>query len=287
MESTKESKAARPFLKWCGGKARLLPSILPRIPLVIDLFCEPFAGGAAVFFALVAECDQGKRSVARFQLSDQNPELVNALHEVRGNPGGVVEEVRRLGANDEQNYRRVRATEPSGLSTAERAARFLFLNKAGFNGLYRLNREGRFNVPWGKRPGATIVDEEALGRASEALKRAAIFRCSFERAVAEEDRRPGTFCYFDPPYLPGFGKPESFVGYTEGGFGEDRHALLALEAGWLADRGCGVLLSNVDSPYVRGLYRGFDFAAVSGPRSMAANGGREAAAEVLISRGPR
>jgi DNA adenine methylase len=267
---------ARPFLKWAGGKAQLLPEIVARVPASFGGYHEPFIGGGAVFFALAA----GGRLGGGASLSDVNPNLVETWRAIRDDVEGVIA---ALGphVNEAEHFYRVRALEPGALTLAARAARVIYLNKTGFNGLYRENRSGRFNVPFGRYANPTICDAPNLRAVSKALQGVSIevrdFRSVLERAV------PGDFVYFDPPYVP-LSSTASFTAYSRGGgFGPEEQRALRDVFAELAARGVHVLLSNSDVPIVRELYRGFRIEQVWARRPINSNpDARGAVAEVLV-----
>jgi DNA adenine methylase len=263
---------ARPFLKWVGGKAQLLPEILKHAPATFGAYHEPFVGAGALFFAL-------QPRVA--WLGDANAELISTYRVIRSHSAQLILCMRAnyAGANNEADFYRIRAE--AWATDVEIAARMIYLNKTCFNGLYRVNKAGRFNAPYGRYPKPTICDEDNLLACSDALKGANVHREDF----TEVERRavPGDFVYFDPPYVP-LTKTSNFDAYTAGGFGMERQTELRDLAIRLKDRGVHVLLSNSASPAVEDLY-GKDFALtpVAARRSVNSKGaGRGAIAEYLI-----
>lgn len=235
---------ARPFLKWAGGKSKLVDSIFARFPTSYGRYFEPFLGGGAVFFAL-------KPKLAT--VADVNSELVTAYTAIRDNVDEVIDELRKHRAEEEHFYA-VRAAGRDGLSACGVAARMIFLNRTCFNGLYRVNRSGQFNVPFGRYENPTIVDEDNLRAVSRALKRTDILN---ENVFATVERaKAGDLVYFDPPYDP-VSKTASFVGYTNEGFGPAEQEKLAATFTALANRGVHVVLSNSDTPFIRKLYKDF------------------------------
>ncbi len=159
---------AKPIVKWAGGKSRLLGELLDRVPRRLKTYAEPFAGGAALFFALASERARGTRSFESAILADSNEELVACYRAVRDDVGSVID---ALGAfrHDRELFYEVRARSTSGMTDVARAARFIFLNRTCFNGLWRVNSGGHFNVPFGKYKNPRILDREALHAASRAL----------------------------------------------------------------------------------------------------------------------
>jgi DNA adenine methylase len=254
-----------PFLKWAGGKRRLAQHLAALCPSGTERYVEPFLGSGALFLYL-AQTRQGFQAL----LSDSNEELVNVYRCVRDDVGDLVsalrEHERRYYRNPEKHYYRVR----DGLNTHDkvgRAARMIFLNKTCYNGLYRVNRSGRFNVPHGTYVRPAICSKEALLAASKILNRDGISIKKSDYASATAACRVGDFVYFDPPYLP-LTKTASFTDYTSESFGYEQHVALAREFRRLAGMGCTVVLSNSDSDRIRELYEGFDVQTVETSRSI-------------------
>ena len=266
----------KPFIKYCGGKTALLPEILPRIPAKIGTYYEPFLGGGAVFFALADE-DRFERAV----LADTNEELMRTYAALCRYPNEVVLALKKH-VYEERYYYKVRARDPKALDAVACAARFLYLNRTGFNGLYRVNRKGEFNVPFGKYTNPTICDEQRLRDASAALKRTtALAKTDFDKTVADAKR--GDFVYFDPPYAP-VSATANFTAYSKEGFDGEAQWRLKNTAKHLIADGVNVLLSNSDTPLVRELYKGFHIERVSAPRRINSNGAKRGnVGELLIS----
>ena len=275
------------FLKWAGSKRRLLPKLLPRVPARVGTYVEPFLGGGALFFALAAE---RPRRFARAVLADVNPDLIAAYHAVRDRVEPLIEVLREWEAlHSETHYYEVRALLPETLSSVERAARMIYLNKACFNGLWRVNGSGRHNVPWGKRVAPMICDAPKLRAAAEALQGVKVLLASFESSllVDAEPLGSGDFAYLDPPYV-GISDTADFVAFAAGGFDLTRQELLAEVAGKVADAGARVLASNSDLEFTRRAYeaRGFVVEGIRAPRSIAASdASRGDVGEILASRG--
>jgi DNA adenine methylase len=242
----------RPFLKWAGGKGQLLGALRARVPAYKRYF-EPFLGGGALFFAL-----QPERGV----LSDVNDEIINCYKVVRDDVKALVG---ALGEHryDEEHYYDVRNTDPATLRPIERAARTIFLNKTGFNGLYRVNRSGKFNVPFGRYAKPAICDEKNLRACSHALQGMGIKSADFEQSAGRADA--GDFVYFDPPYVP-LSRTAAFTAYAPGGFGLDAQSRLAGLFAKLAARGTQLLLSNSDVPEIRELYASFRIETIPATR---------------------
>jgi DNA adenine methylase len=231
----------RPFLKWAGGKGQLLGRLRARVPPSYGRYFEPFLGGGALFFAL---------RPARGFLSDVNREIIDCYTAVRDDVSGLVAALRDH-RYDSKHYYEVRNTDPAKLALVERAARTIFLNKTGFNGLYRVNRAGKFNVPFGRYAKPAICDEPNLRACSAALADVELVAADFERAASRA--AAGDFVYFDPPYVP-VSRTAAFTAYAPGGFDLDAQSRLAAFFDKLAERGVAVLLSNSDVPEIRKLY---------------------------------
>ena len=247
--------AARPFLKWAGGKTQLLRELVDRSPTPPPdgraTYYEPFLGGGALFFGL------GWHGEA--VLNDASVELVQTYEVVRD---ALDQLVGRLGAlqtlyldSDEEGrkelFYKIRGQQPR--APVEIAARMIFLNKTCFNGLYRVNRKGAFNVPHGRYKTPRILDYDTLVAASHALSDATLRHQDFE--VACEPAKAGDFVYFDPPFQP-LTKTSSFTSYTANDFSEDDQVRLKECVDRLVERGVHVMISNSPHPLITGLYRG-------------------------------
>lgn len=271
------AQAARPapFLKWAGGKAQLLPQLGPLFPPRWKTYHEPFLGGGAVYFHLAAT---GRSRPAR--LGDLNAELVQCYAAVRDHVEGVIAALRRHArAHCKSHYYRVRAEDPASLRPASRAARVIYLNRTCFNGLYRVNAKGRFNVAMGSYKDPTVCNAAGLRAASRALAGAELAAGSF--AGIADAARPGDFVYLDPPYVP-VSPTSSFTSYAESPFGERQQRDLAGLFADLARRGCFVMLSNSDTPLVRRLYPAWNIHGVSATRRINSNGSRRGAITELV-----
>ena len=263
MQQTGENGVPRPFLKWAGGKTQLLSqfeALYPH-PRSIRRYIEPFVGSGAVFFKL--------RRLAcprEVFLADNNEELINVYVAVRGQVEEVIEALRRHKAlHSMEHYYLVRARNPGRMSSTARAARLIYLNKTCFNGLYRVNSKGGFNVPMGRYQDPPILHAENLRAAGQALEKAGLKTAHFRKTL--DVARKGDFIYFDPPYHP-LSKTSFFTSYTEGAFTASDQKDLAEVYSILARRGCRVMLSNSDCPFIRGLYEGFDIRSVSARRNI-------------------
>ncbi|MEB3223559.1 MAG: DNA adenine methylase [Candidatus Sericytochromatia bacterium] len=244
---------AAPFVKWVGGKRSLLPQIMGRIPQRFNAYHEPFVGGGAVFFAL---------QPVKARLSDDNGELVTAYQVIRDDVERLIRHLRTHRVEAEYFYD-LRAKDPSRLDPVERASRLIYLNRTCFNGLYRVNSRGGFNVPFGRYKNPLICNEAGLRAASLALSGTAAVHAGYE-AVLDQARR-GDFVYFDPPYHP-VSATANFTGYTAGAFGERDQRRLADVYRALHARGCKVMLSNSDTSLIHELYGDFNVEIVAAPR---------------------
>ena len=273
------------FLKWAGGKSRLARNIIRRIEhesLEIRRYHEPFVGGGAVFFALRKE-----HLFEAASLSDGNEALVEAYSVVRDD----VEKLIGYLGNHQRKYRSGEGGSPSRYyywvrdehhprSPAGRAARLIFLNKTCFNGLYRVNSRGQFNVPHGRHSNPRILDREGLREAFEALADVKIEAMDFREACA--DAQAGDLVYLDPPYQP-LSETSAFTQYTTRDFGAADQERLRDTFDDLTMRNVPALLSNSDHPTIRALYKGYAVEEVSMGRSINADGaGRSAITELLI-----
>ena len=242
-------RAFRPILKWAGGKTRLVPSILALLPASIETYYEPFVGGAAVFFALASE-----RRFRRAVLSDLNSELVDVYRGVKKDVELVIrllQDYRRR--HDEAAYYRTREVDPQSIDLVERAARFIYLNKTGYNGLYRVNRAGQFNVPFGSYVNPAICDEDRLRGAAAALRARGVRLEVGDFGRVTQRATPGDAVYFDPPYVPR-STTASFTSYHSQVFGPAEHKRLAQTLEELTQRRVPTVLSNSDTRFTSQLY---------------------------------
>jgi DNA adenine methylase len=268
---------ASPVVKWVGGKTRLLGELIDRLPERIGRYYEPFAGGAALFFRVAP---------ARAVLNDYNADLIATYRALATGADAVV---RKLAYHRQHHGRthyydmRERWNDPARTwAPHERAAAFIYLNKTCFNGLWRVNRSGRFNVPMGRYDDPPICVPDALAAASVVLARAEL-RCGDYRA-AVHDAGPGDFVYFDPPYDP-VTTTANFTSYTAGSFGPDDQRALADLARTLVARGCRVMLSNSDTAFIRSIYRGLTIDRVKCARAINSDPTRRGEVDELIITG--
>jgi DNA adenine methylase len=280
MPATPSPAGPRPFLKWAGGKRQILPAILRRVPPHVGTFYEPFVGGGALFLALAGA---SPRPFRRAVLADRNRELVAAWRMVRDDVEHLIEALRDLAARPvtAEVYYDVRDQDPAALDAPAAAARLLYLNRTCFNGLYRLNRSGRFNVPFGGYRNPKILDAGNLRAVSRALAGVAVEAKDFEDVIAEAG--PGDFVYFDPPYSP-VSETASFTAYDALPFGPAEQERLAARFRSLRRRGVYALLSNSRVAATERLYEGLAWDVLPVRRSINSRGDRRGPVEELLVR---
>jgi len=268
---------ASPVIKWVGGKTKLLPELVGRMPEHFDRYYEPFAGGAALFFRVAPE---------RAVLADSNPDLIGLYTCLGKDVAGVIRKLEHhRAAHSEAHYYATRTRwndRERSWSSADRAATFIYLNKTCFNGLWRVNRSGAFNVPIGRYTDPPICVPEALRAASTLLGRATLQCGDYRRAV--DDARRGDFIYFDPPYDP-VTPTANFTSYTADAFGPEHQRELADTARMLVARGCRVMLSNSDTPFIRSIYKGFQIDRVKCARAINSNAAKRGDVDEVIMTG--
>lgn len=268
---------ARPFVKWVGGKRSVLPAILNALGELEGRYFEPFVGGGAVFFAMMQTWP-----VRGAVINDANERLVRTWRAVRDDVDGVLA---RLEEHEREHcqdwFYEVRKRDIDAAPTdAEVAAWLIYLNKTGFNGLYRVNSKGIYNVPMGSYDAPRIRDEPNLRKVHQQLQGVEIRHGDFVDAC--EGACPGDTVYFDPPYVP-LSRSAQFTSYTRGGFGQDDQRRLADFAAALVARGVRVLLSNHDTPGLRDLYKDhFELMEVRVRRSVNRDGARRGAVNELL-----
>ena len=239
----------RPFLKWAGGKRQLLPAIQEYLPAEYNEYYEPFIGAGAVLFSL---------QPMKGTINDTNSELINCYRVIKEQPEELLALCQQHQSHNSKEYyyklrEQDRQADFKERTSVERAARIIYLNKTCFNGLFRVNSSGQFNVPYGKYKNPVIADPAVIKAISTYLNRAqiCILNGDFERAVATANQ--GAFIYFDPPYHP-LSDTSSFTGYSMNGFGEAEQTRLKEVCDELTQRGCKVLVSNSSAPFIKSLY---------------------------------
>lgn len=268
---TMKALAAKPILKWAGGKTQMLGELMPRVPKTYGRYIEPFFGGGALFFSLKPD---------NAIIADSNPELINMYLQVAHHVDDVIECLQKYENTSEMFYE-VRSLNWQTLPKAEAAARTIYLNKTCFNGLYRVNRSGQFNTPFGKYKNPKICDIDALRLASEALRKADIL-CGDYILVLEHYAQPGDFVFLDPPYLP-ISENSDFKRYTKEQFYEDDHVELAKMIGTLHERGCYVILTNSNHPLVHQLYEQYKIEVIQTKRHISCHGDTRKGEDVIVT----
>lgn len=267
---------ARPFLKWAGGKTQLIPTLLETLPSRNATYFEPFIGGGAVFFALAAQGTRFQHAV----INDWNRELVDAYRAIRDFPEEVIDQLKLLPYSKEI-FLELRAKLPQDFSPCRRAARMIYLNKTCFNGLYRVNKAGGFNVPFGKfKNPPTILDADNLRAVAKVLNHH-VTLLDGDFATAVDNAQSGDAVYFDPPYVP-VNTTANFTSYTSDGFTiDDQHRLVA-SFRLLVERGVAVVASNSDTDVIRELYKGFEIHEIQARRSINSKGDKRGSVGELI-----
>lgn len=262
---------AAPFLKWAGGKRQLLPELMSRVPAEFGTYFEPFLGGGALFFSIAP-----RLSV----INDINSELIRCYSVVRSEAGALLDALASH-VNTEEHFYAVRAVDPDSLSDVEAAARFIYLNRTCYNGLYRVNRAGRFNTPYGKYKRPNLVPRDLIEAASVVLSNATLLTGGYRESLVAA--RSGDFVYLDPPYFP-VSEFSDFRRYSDAPFDDDNHRELAQVFEELSMRGCKVMLSNSAVPAVFDLYSDFRIARVRARRNISSAGqGRGFIDEVVVT----
>jgi DNA adenine methylase len=268
-----------PLLKWAGGKRQLRSELTRRIPERWGTYFEPFIGGGAL---LVELANRGRLGPA--VAGDKNPELVNLYRVIRKDPEALIAALSdRKFRNDDASFRKLRDEFNNLIGTrrhpVHRAALFLYLNKHGYNGLWRVNSRGQYNVPFGKYARLSLPAPEDLRSFSRMLRDVTLVNADFGRVLRTVI--PGDFVYLDPPYHP-LSRTARFTDYTTGGFPYGEQERLARVFGKLSDRGVLLMLSNSCTPEIRELYEDFTIHTVPAKRFINCKGGKRGGAVELI-----
>lgn len=265
----------RPFVKWAGGKSQLLHELILRVPTQFSRYFEPFVGGGALFFHL-----QPKEAY----LSDLNPEVINTYQIIKNKIDELIADLKSHIHSSEYFYEirnADRTKEYQNWSDVKKASRFIYLNKTCYNGLYRVNSKGQFNVPFGKYVNPKIVDEDNLYACHKVLKFAQINLNSFlhiEKIVKKDD-----FIYFDPPYAP-LNQTSNFTSYSRNGFDEKMQKELKNLCDRLSQRGVRFMLSNSSAPTILELYKNYNIDFVYATRAINSNSQKRGKiAEVIVT----
>jgi len=258
---------AKPFVKWVGGKRQLIPELLKYIPRNFNNYFEPFVGGGALFFELY---NLGILKNKKVFLFDINEELINAYKIIRDYPNELIEKLKEFKSkHNKEFYYQIRELDRTDnykkLNNIIKAARFIYLNKTCFNGLYRVNKKGYFNVPMGEYKNPKILDENNILLVSEALQNTIIKHCDYKKVL--EYAQKEDFIYFDPPYYP-LNETSNFTSYTQEKFLEKEQIELFETFNILSQKGCFVLESNSDTKFIKNLYNKFRIEKVFANRSI-------------------
>jgi DNA adenine methylase len=264
---------AKPFIKWVGGKGKLVPELEKYFPKKITRYFEPFIGGGAVFYEVI------KSNNLEFSLvNDINKKLITTYQQIKTRPNELISNLEKL----EKEYKKKTEEEreiffylirdkynKEKLEDSDISAYLIFLNKTCFNGMYRENSKGEYNVPFGDQRNPTICDKENLLVVSECLKNTKITNLSFEESI--EDCKKGDFIYFDPPYYPINGTSK-FTSYSKDNFGQNEQIRLRDVFKKLSDKGCLVMLSNSNTEFIKDLYKDFKINFIDAARSINSKG---------------
>lgn len=263
-----------PIVKWVGGKRQLMFELLKNMPENYDRYFEPFIGGGALFFELQPD---------NAYISDMNEELINLYEVVRDNIDELIIDLKKHDISKEY-FMRIRNIDRTSdyekWSNVKKASRFIYLNRTCFNGMYRVNSKGEFNVPFGNYKNPRILDENNLINCSSLLQKTEIKHADFSKILKKVKK--GDFVYFDPPYVP-LSETSSFTSYTKDGFDMDMQFKLRDVCDELNSMGVKFLLSNSDTKLVNELYEKYNIKKVFASRQINANAdGRGKITEVLV-----
>lgn len=272
-----KNKLVAPVVKWVGGKRQIIDQIFQYIPKNISTYYEPFFGGGAVLFEL-----QPKKAV----INDINKELINLYEVIKNNTEELLEDL-KTHKNDEEYFYYVRELDRdkasyNSLTPVQKASRIIFLNKTCYNGLFRVNKSGEFNAPFGRYKNPNIVNEITIRAVSNYFKKADITFMSKDFAEVLKGARKGAFVYLDPPYDP-VSDTASFTGYDKGGFNRDEQIRLKNVCDKLNEKGIRFLLSNSATDFIKDLYADYQIELVKAKRAINSNGDKRGEIdEVLV-----
>ena len=264
-------KNLRPILKWAGGKTQMLDQLMPKLPQKYGKYIEPFIGGGALFFAT-----QPENAV----IADSNSELVNLYTVIKNNPYDLINELSGM-VNDSDFFYELRSLDVKDMSPVKIAARTIYLNKTCFNGLYRVNKSGNFNVPFGRYKNPKICDEESIVLASNLLVNKDIVLGDY-KFVLKKYAKENDFIFLDPPYLP-VSQYSDFTSYTKEQFYEEDHVELANEVKRLQELGCHVVLTNSNHPLVHQLYSDFTIEVIQTKRFINSDSSKRTGEDVIVT----
>ncbi len=262
-----------PFLRWVGGKNKMKKKILPYLPEGYRkfLYVEPFVGAGSIFFAINSNCSV---------ISDINKKLINCYHVIKVRPQEVCVLLNNLMKNDSaENYYTVRKSFNKSVDKVQQAAQFIYLNKSSFNGIYRVNKKGEYNVPYGYKKKLTSVDLAEFIKISEYMKNTEIVCCSYKKTQKYAGKK--TFYYLDPPYPPINGT-SFFTHYTENRFDKNDQESLMRYAEDIAKKGAKVMITNADLPFIRELYKDWNIDILSTVRWVSSKKNKYKVNELVI-----
>lgn len=270
----------KPFVKWVGGKSQLIPEIKKRLPKEINCFYEPFVGGGAVLFNVEAK---------KYVINDINSELIHTYEIVRDNLEILKKRLDLLSeehnsVSEPKEFYLMKRTEYNKLIGSEKystefASLFIYLNKTAFNGIYRVNSKGLFNVPFNTKKSVNLYDEENLNQVSKFLKNVDIHNKDFEEICSSA--KPGDFVFFDSPYAPL--KNDSFESYTKEGFSKEEHIRLANLFKKLTSKGVKCMITNHNTEFIQELYKDFNQEVVNVKRLVNSVASNRIGTEVIIT----
>lgn len=273
----RKNNLVQPFLKWAGGKRQLLPEIRKRLPKKYTTYYEPFIGGGAVLFSL-----QPNTVI----ISDSNQELMNVYQVIKADVDALIKELKKH-KNTSEHYYRIReldrTNEFAGMTATAKAARIIYLNKTCYNGLFRVNSQGQFNVPFGRYENPEFVNEIILRAVSSYFNSNNVTFLNEDFAAVLNGAGRDSFIYLDPPYDP-VSDTASFTGYTLDGFDQSEQIRLKKTCDALHQKGSKFLLSNSATDFIKDLYRGYTVEIVQVGRSINSVGSKRGKIEEVLVR---
>jgi DNA adenine methylase len=274
---------AKPFIKWVGGKGKLIPELEKYFPKEFNRYYEPFVGGGALFFYL-----KQTKNISFSSINDINGKLITAYKQIQQNPEKLISllknieaEYKKLSLEDQEKYfyQKREFYNKENVDELITTSHLIFLNKTCFNGMYRENSKGEYNIPFGDQKNPTICDEENILSVSKCLKNTEITSQSFEESV--KNCQKGDFIYFDPPYYP-INVTSSFTSYSKNSFGPKEQEKLRDVFASLAKRGCFVMLSNSNTSFINDLYKDFCINYLAAARSINSKGDKRGKIKEII-----
>tara|TARA_E500000178_G_C16828478_1_gene664900 strand:- start:48 stop:884 length:837 start_codon:yes stop_codon:yes gene_type:complete len=269
MFEKKMNNNLKPILKWAGGKRQMLPGLIKYLPKNFNNYIEPFIGGGALFFFL-----NKNNSI----ISDTNDELINLYKEVARNPKKILKKLKEY-KNTKKYFYTVRKEVPN--NPTERACRTIFLNRTCFNGLYRVNKKGEFNVPYADNGSTKLTDGNNLLKTSQLLKKTILLNLSYD-LVLKKYAKKNDLIFLDPPYLP-VSKFSDFKRYTKEQFHLEDHKKLASIYEKLHEKGCYLILTNSNSPEILKLYKKFNIKILNTKRNINAKGNLRTGKDIIVT----